>query len=201
MRLLLLSDLHRNVKAARRLVTLAREADIVVGAGDFATKREGLREVIDVLSATDRSSVLVSGNSESVDELTAACDRWTAASVLHGSGVEIQGISFWGMGGAVPITPFGAWSCDYSEEEARGLLADCPQGAVLVSHSPPRGAVDQSSRGEHLGSTAVAEAVEMCQPRLVVCGHIHESAGQSTQPANTPVVNAGPDGLIWELSD
>lgn len=53
------------------------------------------------------------------------------------------------------MTPFGSWSWDFTEDEADELLADCPEGAVLVSHSPPRGAADVSSGGDHLGSRAV----------------------------------------------
>ena len=198
MRLVVFSDLHRNTEAAQRLVKLSAKADIVVGAGDFATKREGIQEVIDVLSDIDCPSVLVPGNSESAEELAEACGGWSAAHVLHGSGTEVAGMPFWGVGGAIPVTPFGAWSCDYSEEEARGLLANCPPDAILVSHSPPLGTVDESSRGEHLGSKAVAETVQRCRPALVICGHIHESAGRSGMASGTPVINAGPQGMIWE---
>ena len=39
MRLLAFSDLHRDRSAARRLTRMAAEADVVVAAGDFATRR------------------------------------------------------------------------------------------------------------------------------------------------------------------
>ena len=199
MRLLLFSDLHRHRDAARQLVEMSPQADVVVGAGDFATMRQGLREIISELAGIDRPAVLVPGNSESFDELITACTGWPTAVVLHGSGTEIEGIPFWGVGGAIPTTPFGSWSYDFSEEEGQQLLEHCPVGAILVSHSPPHGAVDQSSRGQHLGSQAVRQAIERCAPALVVCGHIHERAGESTTVGPTPVVNAGPGGLLWEL--
>ena len=34
---------------------------------------------------------------------------------------------------------------------------------------------------------------------LVVCGHIHGSAGQIDRLGVTIVINAGPDGIIWDL--
>ena len=58
-------------------------------------------------------------------------------------------------------------------EEAEALLHPCPEGCILVSHSPPKGAVDVSSRGRGLGSTAIRSAVLARNPRLMVCGHIH----------------------------
>src|SRR4029077_11960408 len=94
----------------------------------------------------------------------------------------------------------GTWSYDFTDEEAEKLLAGCPNGCVLVSHSPPKGAVDVSSRGQRLGSTAVRKTIKRAKPILVVCGHIHESAGRQALIGTTPVVNAGPSGIEWELS-
>ena len=110
-------------------------------------------------------------------------------------------LDFYGLGGGVPITPFGAWSYDLSEGEAGDLLADCPEGAVLVSHSPPKGVVDRDSSGQSLGSTAVRDTIEEKRPALTVCGHIHGSWGQDDTLASTRVVNAGPSGLFWKVPD
>lgn len=198
-RLLLFSDVHRDADACGALVERSADVDVVVGAGDFCTARRGLETVIDQLSAMAAPTVLVPGNAESADELSAACRDWPEARVLHGSGAEIGGVSFFGIGGGVPVTPFGDWSWDLTEEEADALLADCPDGAVLVSHSPPRGAVDLDSSGRHLGSRAVRRAVERTEPRLVVCGHIHASWGKREEIGATTVVNVGPEGLVWEM--
>ena len=199
MRLLLVSDLHRDLEAAASVVERASEVDVVVGAGDFAVQRRGLEGIIGVLGVIRTPTVLVAGNGESAAELAEACSGWDAARVLHGSGLEIEGVPFFGLGGGVPETPFGAWSWDLGEEAARDLLAGCPEGAVLVSHSPPRGHVDRDSSGEHLGSEAVLAAVERTRPRLVVCGHVHASWGERSDLGSVPIVNAGPAGLVWDL--
>lgn len=175
--------------------------DVVVGAGDFANLRRGLDQTISVLQAIDRPALLVPGNSESDEELRAACRDWPSARVLHGTGTTMAGVSFYGLGGGVPVTPFGAWSWDFTEDEATDLLADVPEGGVLVSHSPPKGVVDVSSSGQSLGSTAVRDAIESRQPALVVCGHIHGSAGQHGRLGDTVVINAGPDGVVWTLEE
>ena len=101
----------------------------------------------------------------------------------------------------MPVTPFGAWSFDLSEAQAAELLADCPSNGVLVTHSPPKGAVDVSSTGRSLGSTAIRQIVEEKQPRLVVCGHIHESAGKTAWINQTTVINAGKNGHSWLLGN
>jgi len=200
MRLLLFSDLHCDVAAARQLVERSQSVDVVVGAGDFGNVRSGLERCLDVVKVISVPALLVPGNNESAGELVAACRTWTSAQVLHGSGVEVAGVPFFGLGGGVPVTPFGSWSYDFTEEEAARLLASCPVGAVLISHSPPKGVLDTSSRGQSLGSTAVREAILRRSPRLVVCGHIHACAGQTAWMGTTAVVNAGPGGVVWELS-
>jgi Icc-related predicted phosphoesterase len=151
---LLFSDLHTDTAAAARLVELSREAEVVIGAGDFANVRHSIANCVDILHSIEKPTVLVPGNNESYEELFRACSGWRCATVLHGSAVEISGVPFFAIGGGIPVTPFGDWSWDFSEEDASRLLAACPPGAVLVSHSPPRGAVDRASSGQSLGSTA-----------------------------------------------
>jgi len=202
MDLLLFSDVHGDRDACQRLVDRAPDVDVVVGAGDFCVARRNLQAPIETLSAIDTPTVLVPGNAETEDELEAQIDaaNWGAAHVLHGRGVTIAGVSFYGLGGGVPVTPFGPWSYDLTEAEARALLSDCPEGAVLVSHSPPKNAVDRDSKGQSLGSVAVREAIEASAPRLTVCGHIHGSWGDTATIGSTTVLNAGPRGHAWNLS-
>lgn len=200
MKLLLFSDLHNDLGAARRLAARAPRFDVLVGAGDFCNAHSGLRRCLEVFRAVERPMVFVAGNNETTEELLAICKEMPFAHVLHGSAVTIASVTFFGLGGGVPVTPFGAWSYDFTEDQAKGLLRDCPAGCVLVSHSPPKGAVDLSSRGQNLGSVAVRAAVERVRPVLVVCGHIHGSAGQRAMIGQTPVINAGPDGMEWEVT-
>jgi Icc-related predicted phosphoesterase len=199
MKLLLFSDLHNDRDAARDLVKRARHFDLLVGAGDFCNAHSGLSGCVGIFRKSDRPIVLVAGNNETTDELHAECIDWPAAHILHGTSAEINGVTFFGVGGGIPITPFGSWSYDFDESQAAELLAPCPAGCVLVVHSPPLGCVDASSRGQHIGSTAIRDAILRVRPKLVVCGHIHGSSGQTGNLAGIPVVNAGPGGVEWEL--
>lgn len=198
MRLLLSSDIHCDLDAAASLVRRAADADVLVVAGDLGVMRRRLQETVDVLAACPVPAVLVPGNGESDAELSEACSGWEGAHVLHGSGCEIDGVSFWGLGAGVPVTPFGSWSFDLTEEEAEARLEGCPEGAVLVTHSPPYGHVDIAD-GRHLGSRAVLQAIERARPRLAVCGHIHACWTQESSLGPTRIVNAGPGGVEVEL--
>jgi Icc-related predicted phosphoesterase len=197
MKLLAFSDLHRNRDRAEHLVGLAGEADVVVGAGDYATMRKGLESTIEALCAITTPAVLVPGNAETDTELRQACAPWRAAHVLHGQALRIGDAQFFGLGGGVPPTPF-PWSFDLSEEDAAAKLEICPEGAILVVHSPPKGYVDEV-HGRHLGSQSILDAIERKRPALVVCGHIHQCWGGEAGIGTTPVVNVGPEGRFFEI--
>jgi Icc-related predicted phosphoesterase len=197
-RLLAFSDLHRDLDQAASLVERSSEADAVIAAGDFASVHKGLEETIDALRPISVPTVLVPGNNETEDALRAACDGWNAATVLHGQGAEIDGTRFFGLGAGIPVTPWD-WSFDLDEAQARERLAACPEGAVLVVHSPPKGHCDTSSSGDHLGSESILEAIESKRPPLAVCGHIHEAWGAEDEVGSTAVINLGPSGRLIEV--
>lgn len=198
MKLLAFSDLHRDLAGAARLVEMSGEADVVIGAGDFASVHDGLTETIAALGAIEVPTVLVAGNNETAEALREAASGWSAASVLHGEGLSIGGTEFFGLGAGVPQTPW-EWSFDLDEGAAARLLAPCPIDAVLVVHSPPKECCDRGGDGSQLGSEAIRATIEQKRPRLVLCGHIHESWGCRGQIGATPVRNLGPSGLLVEI--
>jgi uncharacterized protein len=192
-KLLAFSDLHRDVEHARQLADMARDADVVIAAGDFASIHRGLEETLAPLRQIDTPTLLVPGNNETESALREACSGWAAATVLHGEGTEIDGTAFWGLGAGVPITPWD-WSFDLDEEQAADKLAGCPEAAVLVLHSPPKGHVDAA-----LGSEAILHAIEEKRPPLAVCGHIHQCWGRESRVGPSRIVNLGPDGTVLEI--
>jgi Icc-related predicted phosphoesterase len=196
-KILAFSDVHRDLGQAAKLVEMSAEADVVIGAGDFASVHEGLVEAIDALTAIEVPTVLVPGNNETDEALREAAAGWSAATVLHGEGTQIDGIEFFGLGAGIPITPWD-WSFDLDDEAAAEKLAACPEGAVLVLHSPPQGHCDTNSGGDHFGSAALLRAIEEKRPRLAVCGHIHESWGCESRVGETPLWNLGPSGTWLE---
>ena len=198
MKLLAFSDLHLARARAADLVAASPDADLVIGAGDFCNMREGLDQAMDLLSGIRAPMLLVPGNAESFEELQAAAPP--NATVLHGTGIEVGGVRFFGLGYGVPPTPFGDWSCDLTEEAAGAMLNQCSKADMLVLHSPPKGHVDATSTGQTVGSVAIRQAIERLQPTFALCGHIHDSWGQEAQLGQTRIRNLGPTVNWIELA-
>lgn len=197
MKILAFSDLHLARARAEDIVAASRSADLVIGAGDFCNMRKGIAEAMGLLAGIEKPLVMVPGNNESLEELQMAAPK--GAHVLHGDMIEIDGVNIFGLGGGVPVTPFGAWSWDLTEDEADELLQKSFGADVIVSHSPPKGIADRTSDGISVGSMAVYTAAEWVQPKLLLCGHIHDCWGEEGMIDETRVKNLGPTVNWFEL--
>lgn len=72
---------------------------------------------------------------------------------------------------------------------------------VVVSHCPPFGLLDefrQPGSGHHLGSPGLRRYIEKNQPRLVVCGHIHEGSGE-IMLGDTRIINVARRHQLIEI--
>ncbi|MSU91304.1 serine/threonine protein phosphatase [Rhodobacteraceae bacterium 2CG4] len=197
MRILAFSDLHHSRARAEAIVAASIDADLVIGAGDFCNMRAGLAGAMSLLADIRRPMLFVPGNAESADELRAAAHEGMA--VLHGEAIDIGGVRIFGLGYGVPVTPFGAWSCDLTEDEAAAALQACRGADILVTHSPPRGIADATSAGASVGSTAIRAAIERIGPQLALCGHVHDSWGRVGSIGGTRVCNLGPTPNWFEV--
>ena len=199
MKLLAFSDLHRDLGQAAELVAMSAEADVVIGAGDFASVHEGLAETIDALAAIETPTVLVPGNNETEDALREAAAGWSAATVLHGSGATIDGRRLLRPRRRHPRHPLGV----ELRPRRRGGGARCsrPAPRTRSSSSTRRRTTTATATAPamHFGSPALLRAIEEKRPRLAVCGHIHESWGCESQIGETPVRNLGPKGTWIEV--
>jgi len=198
-KILAFSDLHRDVQATRKIVAASTDADIIVGAGDFATRGQGTAEIIHILQSANKPTVLVSGNHDNLEELRGLCSGWINGYLLHGQSVTIKDITFFGLGGEIPKRNSAEWNFSVNDEEASKALANCPHRSVLVTHIPPYGYADLQRDGSHDGSKVITTAIERQQPAFNFCGHIHSAWGTSEKSGVTEIHNLGPVANWFEL--
>ena len=189
LKILHLSDTHG---VHRRLRDLP-EADILVHSGDF-TMSGSEAETLDFLEwvcdLPYRQKVLVAGNHDAClygAHLDGLDDN---VHYLCGSGVEIEGLKFWGV-------PMFMEDCMSGKQEQ--LYAAIPEYTdVLVTHTPPYGILDRDGSILY-GSRVLLERVSTIRPCLHLFGHIHKAHGMTndgmTVFSNAAIMDEGYDSL------
>lgn len=187
MKLLYVTDIHESRSALSWLLESAVGQDAILIGGDVTT--EGrlpfLDEFLHSLLKIRTRVVLVQGNHDPIF-LTAP----PGITRLHGTTTVVDSFAMGGLGGS-NFTGVGA-PFEYSDEEARKLLARMGQVDILISHCPPFGTkCDFAPDGKNYGSVPVKEYVEAKRPRLVLCGHVHVARAVD-KLGETTIVNPGP---------
>lgn len=207
-RLLAFSDPHADIEAMQEVVRLAAPdeaaADLVVGAGDFADKGQGADQALSVLDALNCPLVMVSGNHDRLSYLQEYAAARPGVHLLHGDAVTIDGIHLVGIGAAIARAEPSCHSEWLHEDDARALLAPHSHADVLVSHTPPRGAVDIHPDGVSGGSDAIRDTLLRLQPALCLCGHVHNAHRMQQRihhkQRSTLVHNLGPKAHLHHVS-
>ncbi len=177
-RFLAVADIHSRSAALQKI----REAvhrhtpDATIVAGDL-TNYGDAAEIQRVLDGIPGRVLAIPGNLDvrrSFDEAIAKCH----AESLVGRRIEVGGVTI--AGPFVELT-----ACD-----------------VLVVHEPPRDILDDVGGGRHIGFQEHLDALRRLQPRVLLCGHCHESPGVMIQGGTTVVnctLGSGGHGALVEV--
>ena len=177
-RLLAVADIHSRSAALRaiREETTRHAPEAVIVAGDL-TNYGDAAEIRRVLGGIPGRVLAIPGNLDVWQAFDAGIAQSRAESLV-GKGIEIEAVIIAGL--------------------SAGLLA-CD---VLVVHEPPQGILDDVGGGRHIGFPAHLEALRRLQPKVLLCGHCHESPGVVVH-GTTTVVNCtlgrGGRGALVEL--
>ena len=169
------------------------DGDLLLHAGDSTGKGTLAQiEAFDwwLASQPHRHKVVIAGNHDFAFQRTPAAARSLIrhATYLEDGEVTIEGLRIWG-------SPWQPWFYDWAFNLQRGAeiaakWALIPAGIdVLITHGPPLGILDRTSRGEDVGCADLLAAVRRVRPRLHLFGHIHEGYG-TVERDGTRYVNA-----------
>lgn len=137
-----------------------------------------------------RHKIVIAGNHDWCFERQPkeARSRVRHATYLQDESVVIEGVKFYG-------SPWQPWFLDWAFNLERGeplrrVWASIPEDTnVLVTHGPPQGILDRTTRGEPVGCEALRARVEELETPLHLFGHIHEGYGTERR-GKTLFVNA-----------
>ena len=137
-----------------------------------------------------RHKIVVAGNHDWMFERTPTQARSLLRDVvyLQDDEITVDGLRIWG-------SPWQPWFHDWAFNLERGPQIAAkweliPAGIeVLITHGPPAGILDRTSRGEDVGCADLRRELQRIRPRLHVFGHIHEAYG-TVEIDGTRYVNA-----------
>lgn len=155
--------------------------DVLLHCGDFSG-RGTEQQVFDFNTWLEQQDfkykVVIAGNHDFLFEREPqkAREILTAAIYLEDSSVEIEGIKIYG-------SPWQPWFHNWAFNLHRGQpLAEkwalIPEDTdILLTHGPPLGIGDLTSRGEMVGCEDLLSRIREIAPKYHCFGHIHEHSG------------------------
>jgi len=186
MRIYAVADIHGKPARIEKIhkVLLELKPDALVVAGDI-TNYFNSTDVVEQLNHMPVPVLAIRGNTDlgKVDHLL---NDYPNTSSLHLKEQNINGQKFVGVSGTIPV-PFSSRLGWREKSVINTLEALVDDRSVLVVHCPPRGVLDEAFGRFHAGCRRLYKLVVQCQPRLVLCGHIHEHPGIATIDQTTVV--------------
>jgi Icc-related predicted phosphoesterase len=192
MRIYAVSDLHgRKDRIARIRENISDlRPDVLVIAGDITNYTDS-RSVINHLNDMPVPVLAVRGNTD-FSRVETLIERAPNISSLHLNTIELKGVTFAGVSGTIPL-PFYSKICFFEKRIIERIEDHLGKETVFVAHPPPRGILDEAFGRFHAGSRGLYTMIVRRQPRLFLCGHIHERPGWM-YVGETLVVNCNMSG-------
>lgn len=192
MRLVCISDTH----SLHHRIPEIPEGDVLIHAGDSLGQGtlENIDEFNDWLGTLPhRHKIVIAGNHDWAFQETPAEARAAMfnAVYLEDSGMEIEGVRFWGS----PWTPiFLDWAFMLDRgEQLHERWQQIPDNTdVLITHGPPKGFGDLATMGfkcQNVGCMDLLERIDQLSLKAHIFGHIHEGYGEYRK-GETLLINA-----------
>lgn len=207
MNILVIADIHGDFESLSNVLQNIKPGiDVVVCPGDFTdvglslmgfSREDMMHLVLDQLMSLGTPVLAVPGNHDPAEthKILDEC-----GVNLHGVGKEIDGVGFFGFGGAK--TPFETPFEPSEEETERGLRIAFSEIAnakhkVMITHNPPKNTkLDRISTGVHVGSQVIRDFILLNKPDAAISAHIHEAVGVD-ELGGTKLIYPGPVSGGW----
>ena len=195
MKIVCISDLH-NVYTD----LILPKGDVLIVAGDIDTHGGEILFLAFnfwMCSLDYKYKIVIAGNHDKYFEENSI--EATPYIYLNNSGVEIEGVKFYGS----PVSPkFGHWSFmkERGDESAKVWDKIPDDTDVLITHGPPYGILDETAFKQKVGCYDLLQRVLKVQPKYHIFGHIHEAYG-TEKIGDTTFINASVVDFRYNLKN
>jgi Icc-related predicted phosphoesterase len=196
MRILVVSDLHGDLKAAQRACEVVRP-DLILSCGDWGDPNQVTRD--DLTAFLEVATLYTTfGNHDPIELLSLLHNRdGTQVLLAQGSAQVVAGLRLAAIGGIWAKShakPHYVTDADVAESAAR--VAKAGPIDILLTHGCPIGLADLTPSGRHGGQRCFLEASKIIAPRVHLCGHLH-LAQERILKDGRKVINVGATPEGW----
>ena len=190
MKILFVSDTHGEEINEK----LIKKVDLILHSGDFTVFEDRIVELLLYLESLPVPIFLIHGNHESEENVKKIIKQYNLRNIafLHNKIVKFKGLIIGGIGGGG--FSYGSPSTKKLEKKLKNKHID-----ILLTHAPPYNTKLDQLGMDHIGNIEFRNFIEMFQPRICSCGHLHENAGKEDKINNTLLINPGYKGKILEF--
>lgn len=194
MKILAFTDLHGSSASLKQIEKKAKEADLIVCAGDFTNFEQHMDIIAQKLDVIGKKILMIPGNHETEEGLKEVCSLSKNLIYLHKKTYEINNYLFVGYGGG----GFSLTDKEFEDWSKKIKIKFKNKKIVLITHAPPYNTkIDMIDKEPH-GNKSIRKFIETFKPVLAISGHLHECVGED-KLNNTKLVNPGPNGKIIEI--
>lgn len=191
-RMWVFSDTHGN----HRDLVVPNDIDIAICSGDVGQNKDlslNDAQVADFMywyeSLGIEYKLFIPGNHDtSIEAGMLDASHYPSVAVLLHDVANVDGLQVFGS----PYTPaFCNWAYGLDESKINDAWACIPYKVdVVVTHGPPRGILDTTDRGKHIGCEHLRDRIKEVTPKFHIFGHNHNRYGTVATVGETVYINA-----------
>jgi Icc-related predicted phosphoesterase len=176
MRIYAVADIHGHPDRIRVIKenTIKLKPDVLIIAGDITHFTHPV-PTIARLNDMPVPVLAIRGNTD-LKRVERIIGKYSNITSLHLKKIAIDNVCFVGVSGTVPV-PFSSRIGFREGPVLDKIMPLLKRDSVLVTHPPPWGTLDEVLGRFHAGCRSLRRIVSRIQPRLLICGHIHERPG------------------------
>ncbi|MEM4500027.1 MAG: metallophosphoesterase family protein [Candidatus Woesearchaeota archaeon] len=189
MKILLITDTHGLIPEKTENV------ELILHAGDISFFEEDLGKILKKWDTLNIPIFLIHGNHESEEAIEFYIKKLKNIQFIHNKIIIFKNIIIAGIGG-------GGFS--YSNPDTKSIEIEMKRLKIkkldiFITHAPPYGTNLDLLENEHVGNIEFRRFIEKYQPKICVCGHLHENFGKMDKIGTSKLVNPGFEGAIIEI--
>jgi len=198
MKIVIISDTHGGHEDLGQLC-----GDVLIHCGDvehlFRKDDRAIEKIDNWFGRQKFSHILCIGGNHDLtleEQARDGTQPFQNATFLHDAELVLDGVKFYGASWVPNLNNHAFFADERALDEAWSKIPDDVD--VLITHTPPAGVLDVSSRGLALGCKHLAKRLKTLKPVLHCFGHVHASAG-SRKRGGTTYVNASSVNSSFEI--